>query len=252
MTLKTSIFITILLLPWMLVAQTKIRIPVGAYIFPPYYELQDGKPMGLTVDTLAILNRMQGEFEFVITEMNPQRRYKMFEELQIEAVFFEDPAWQWNKTEHYKIPLGLKDEEVYFALAAKSEQPNYFDNLKSKRFVLVQGYHYQFAGMDADETHLKKNYQLHFVHSYEASILFVLGGRADVGIAPRSYLHTYFQKHPEQQALIRIGNKPDHSFSLKVILSKKSKISKVKMKALIEQLTKNPEYKKSLTKYGLN
>ncbi|WP_413289003.1 substrate-binding periplasmic protein [Bdellovibrio sp. HCB337] len=252
MTLKTSIFITIFFLPWVLFAESKIRIPVGAYIFTPYYELQDGKPKGLTIDTLEILNKMQSEYEFVITEMGPQRRYKMFEELQIEAVFFEDPAWQWNKVEHFSIPLGLKDEEVYFALTSKSEQANYFENLKTKRLVLVQGYHYRFAGMESDEEQLKKHYQLHFVFSYEASVLFVLGGRADIGIAPRSYLHTYFQKHPEQKSLFRIGSKPDHSFKLKVILSKKSKISKARMKTLIEQLSKNPEYQKSLAKYGLN
>lgn len=250
MHLNKFLFFVIFLISSHLCASPKIRIPVGAYVFAPYYELQDGKPKGLTVDTLAILNNMQNEYEFLITEMNPQRRYKMFEELQIEALFFEDPSWQWNKIENYAIPLEISDEEVFFALATKSTQQNYFENLKTKRLALLRGYHYRFADMNSDEDYLKKHFQIQLVHTYEASVLFVISDRADVGLAPRSYLRTYLQLHPEYKSLLRIAEKPDHTFKLKVLLSKKSKISKERMTSLIAQLIKHPDYQKNLNKYG--
>lgn len=252
MTLKTFLFFLIFLTSSHLFAGTKIRIPVGAYPFAPYYELQDGKPKGLTVETLDVLNKIQNEYEFLITELNPHRRYKMFDELQIELVFYEDPAWKWNTVEHIPIPLGLSDDEVFFALASKSSQQNYFENLKSKRLVVLKGYHYRFAGMNDDEEYLKKQFQIDFVHTYEAGILFVIGDRADIGIAPRSYIRNYLQQHPEIKTPLRICDKPDHTFKLKVILSKKSKISKARMTALIDQLIKHPDYQKSLAKYGFN
>lgn len=252
MTFKTFLFFLVFLISSHVFANTKIRIPVGAYVFSPYFELQDGKPRGLTVDTLDILNKMQNEYEFLITEMSPQRRYKMFEELQIEVLFFEDPAWKWSQVEHIAIPLGLSDDEVFFALASKSTQPSYFENLKTKRLVALEGYHYRFAGMNSDEEYLKNQFQIQFVHTYEAGILFVNSDRADIGIAPRSYLRHYFEQHPELKMPIRMSEKPDHTFKLKVILSKKSKISKARMTSLVEQLVKHPDYQKALTKYGFN
>jgi len=251
MTLKTFLLFLIFQTSSPLFANTKILIPVGAYPFAPYYELQDGKPKGITLDTLEILNKLQNEYEFRITEISPQRRYKLFEELQIEMIFFEDPAWQWNKVEHISIPLGIDDEEVYFALAAKSSQPRYFENFKGKRMVGLQGYHYRFAGMISDEEYLKKHYQMQLVNTYDASVLFVITDRADVGLATRSYLRTYFHLHPEHKPLIRIGKKPDHSFTLKVVMSKKSKISKTRMQSLIDQLLKHPDFQKILAKHGL-
>jgi hypothetical protein len=251
MTLKTFLLILIFQTSSLLFASTKIRIPVGAYPFAPYYELQDGEAKGITVDTLEILNKLQNDYEFRITEINPSRRYKLFEDLQIEMIFFEDPAWQWNKVEHTSIPLGIDDEEVYFALASKSAQPGYFDNFKTKRMVGLQGYHYRFADMSSDEDYLRKNYQMQFVNSYDASVLFVISDRADIGLATRSYLKTYFQQHPDHKARIRIGTKPDHSFSLKVVMSKKSKVSKARMQSLIDQLLKHPDFQKILAKHGL-
>jgi polar amino acid transport system substrate-binding protein len=251
MTLKTFLLLLIFLTSSPLFASTKIIIPVGAYPFAPYYELQNGEPKGITVDTLKILNKLQNDYEFRITEINPHRRYKLFEDLQIEMIFFEDPAWQWNKVEHIAIPLGINDEEVYFALASKCSQPGYFENLKTKRMVGLQGYHYRFAGMDSNEDSLKKQYQMQFVNSYEASVLFVLSDRADVGLATRSYLRTYFQQHPEHETRLRIASKPDHSFSLKVVMSKKSKISKARLQSLIDQLLKHPDFQNNLAKHGL-
>lgn len=232
-------------------AQARIPIQVGAYGFAPYFINKAGTPSGITMDAIKILNEIQKDYLFSVTEMPANRRYQFFKEDRIDMIFFEDPAWNWKSLAHFEIPLDIEDYEVYFALSKNAKSHGYFEKFKKKNLVGVLGYHYQFAGMNSDENYLKSHFKIQLVKSYDACVLFVLTGRADIGMATRTFMESYFRENPRKKSELVIGEKPDQRYSLSVILSKTSKLSKSHLETLIEKLRKHPSYQKSLSEFAI-
>lgn len=223
-------------------AQAATEIRVGAYDFPPYYEFYKDKHIGITTQTVKIMNSIQKDYAFVIQRVPANRRYQTLVRTRVDFYLYEDPAWEWSKYSYEFIPLDVEDGEVYVTKAGALSPPQTFEELKKLRIAIVRGYHYGFAGLDADERALKKNFRVELLDNSKACIHFVASGRADVTIVAKSFIYDFIRKNPDYRDKISISNNYDSIYKLGVVMSPKSHISRAKMEALVDNLKKNPEF----------
>ncbi|MFP3589020.1 hypothetical protein SCB29_36305, partial [Paraburkholderia sp. SIMBA_055] len=95
---------------------------------------------------------------------------------------FENPQWGWEQIAHQAVDMGLEDAEVFVARQANGNDPHYFDDLRGKRLALFNGYHYAFAGFNADPNYLRKTYNATLTYSHDSNLLMVQAGRADIAL----------------------------------------------------------------------
>ncbi|WP_374075111.1 substrate-binding periplasmic protein [Bdellovibrio bacteriovorus] len=227
-------------------AQAVLEIRVGAYDFPPYYEFHKSKHIGITTQTVKILNSLQKDYTFVIQRVPANRRYQTLERNRVDLYLYEDPAWEWSKYSYEFIPLDVEDGEVYITKAGALPAPQTFEELKKLRIAVVQGYHYGFAGLDADERALKKNFRIEILDNSKTCLHFVATGRADVTIVAKSFIYDFIRKNPDYRDKISISNNYDSIYKLGVVLSPKSRIPRAKMEALVDNLKKNAEFQENI------
>ena len=80
----------------------------------------------------------------------------------------------------------------------RGRDEHYFDD-SGQAHGLYSGYHYGFAGFNADKAVSPINSTRFLTYSHDSNLI-MLRGRADVAVVTRSYLHAYQQHYPEQKA----------------------------------------------------
>ncbi len=222
----------------------KTRITVGAYEFTPYfYLLPSGHQTGITVETVRLLNSLQKEYTFEIMQMPANRRYQFFERKRADLILFEDPAWEWAKYKYEFLPLEVEDGEVYVTRAGTSS-PKSFEELRKMKIAIVRGYHYSFAGFDADERFLKKNFTVELAENPEACLNLVTRGISDVTVVAKSFIYDFLRRNPSYRDKITVSNNYDSVYRLGLILNPKGRISRAKLEPIIAKLKKQPEFQK--------
>lgn len=246
----TAIFILFVLTSTTVSAAEEVN--VGGYIFPPFVEKDEkGKISGMTVDLIDALNKIQSDFTFKLVLTSSRRRYVAFEQGQFDALFFESLVWGWENTPIDSSKVFLKGGEVFIALASKAKNQNFFKNLKDKSISAMLGYHYQFAGFNADPDYLRSHYNIHLSSNEKTNIQLVLAGQMDVAIVTKSFLDRFVQDTPDAKAKLIVSDKLDQEYNHTVLLRKDINLSVEKMNQLIDKLTQSGEYFKILDKYGI-
>ena len=215
---------------------------VGAYVFAPYFETEGTRQFGITEKTVRILNSLQKDYVFEIVQLPPQKRYQFFEKKRVDLYLFEDPAWEWSKYRYDFIPLDIEDGEVYVTKKGGAPSPRDFSDLKKMKIAIVKGFHYGFAGLDADERSLRKNFQVELVADSAACISLIIRGTADVTVVAKSFVYDFLKKHPEHRDKLVMSKQYDAVYKLGVILNPEGRIPRRKMEPLIEELKKRPEF----------
>jgi polar amino acid transport system substrate-binding protein len=196
-------------------------VRVGGYKFAPFVEMASAdKPAGLTLDMIKALNQFQNRFDFQFVLTSPARRYKDFEDGKFDLMFFESPDWGWRER---KAPVDasevfLDGGEVYVAQARPGRGQGYFDDLATRRMVGILGYHYGFAGFEADPAALAKRFRVALVNDNAASIEMVLKDRGDVAVVTDSYLKRYLRAHPDLEARLLVSDRYDQRYAHRVLL----------------------------------
>jgi len=246
----TAIFILFVLTSATVSAAEEVN--VGGYIFPPFVEKDEkGKISGMTVDLIDALNKIQSDFTFKLVLTSSRRRYVAFEQGQFDVLFFESLVWGWENTPIDSSKVFLKGGEVFIALASKAKNQNYFKNLKDKSISAMLGYHYQFAGFNADPDYLRSHYNIHLSSNEKTNIQLVLAGQMDVAIVTKSFLDRFVQDTPDAKTKLIVSEKLDQEYNHTVLLRKDINLSVEKMNQLIDKLTQSVEYSKILDKYGI-
>jgi len=208
-------------------------IRVGAYEFPPYVDESGG---GVSRDLLDLLNGTQDEFRFEMVRTAPQRRYEDLEQGRFDMIAFECRNWGWQDRPVDATRTFLRDAEVFIARAAPGIDQHYFDDLNGKTILGRLGYHYAFAGFDADPKRLEQRYRTRVTVTHEGNVRSVIAGRADLAIVTRSFLTRYLQREPELARQILVSDRTDQIYEHTILTRRGAAVSSDWLDSLLDRL----------------
>lgn len=188
-------------------------VRVGAAHFPPYVvRPEKSDRQGLLPELLASLNRSQSLYNFVMVPTSVTRRFRDFAQGRVDLAIFENPQWGWAEVAHTAVDMGLEDDEVFVARQLPGRGQDYFNDLSGKHLALFNGYHYAFAGFNADPRYLRKAYNATLTYSHDSNLLMVQAGRADIALVTRSYLSEFLARNPSSRAQLVASQRIDQVY----------------------------------------
>ncbi|MGA1856203.1 ABC transporter substrate-binding protein [Azospirillum sp. 11R-A] len=208
-------------------------IQVGAYEFPPYVDETGG---GITRDLLELLNGAQGDFRFETVRTAPQRRYEDLEQGRFDMIAFECRNWGWQDRPVDATRPFLRDAEVFIARAAPGIDQRYFDDLSGKTILGRLGYHYAFAGFDADPKRLEQRYRTRVTVTHEGNVRSVVAGRADLAIVTRSFLTRFLQREPELAQQVLVSDRTDQIYEHTILIRRGAALTTGWLNGLLDRL----------------
>ncbi len=233
-------------------AQATELVRVGGAHFPPYVIKPESEAAtGLLPELLAALNRAQGEYEFVMLPTAIPRRFRDFQTGRIDMAVFENPDWGWQDIPGARIDMGLEDAEVFVAQSQPTRSQDYFRTLAGKRLALYSGYHYGFAGFDADPEYLVREFNALMTYSHDSNLLMVLRGRADIALVTRSYLGMYLERNPEQKAQFLVSTRVDQNYRHYALLRPGAAITPERFTVLLDLLRASGELQRIFGRYQI-
>jgi len=239
-----------LLMALPLVASEQVR--VGAYHFPPYViKPEHAAPGGVLPELLAALNDVQSDYQFTLVPTSVTRRYRDLESGRFDLILFESPGWGWQNTAHTALELHIEDAEVYVALAEPGRDQDYFDQLKGKRLALYSGYHYGFAGFNADQQFLREKFAAVLTYSHDSNLLMLMRGRADIAVITRSYLQDYQSRYPERSKALLVSRRVDQFYRHHALFRAQSPLTPETFAGLLLKLNRNGQLDALLQRYYL-
>ena len=199
------------------------------------------------------LNRYQNRFTFQFVLTSPNRRYKDFEDHKFDVIFFESPDWGWADK---KLPVEatqvfLDGGEQYIALAKPGRGRDYFSNLSDKRMVGIMGYHYGFAGFEADNAVMTGKFHTILVTDNAASIEMILKDRGDVAVVTDSFLKRYLKAHPGTAEKLLISLQFDQRYAHRALVRQGAAITVGDLNQLLTAMEKDGTLPRIWREYGV-
>lgn len=233
-------------------ALAREAVRVGAYHFPPYMMKPESQgASGLLPELLALLNRTQDDYRFELVPTAVSRRYRDFQEGRFDLILFESPSWGWQAIPKSSVDLRIEDAEVYVTRAEAGRGESYFDDLKGKRLALYNGYHYGFAGFNADQDYLTREFDALLTYSHDSNLMMLQRSRADIVVITRSYLRLYRQRHPEQSQSLLVSRRVDQVYHHHALLRPQAPIDSLAFAGLMERLRVSGQLQPLLERYHL-
>lgn len=213
-------------------------VRVGGYEFPPFVDNARDGARGVTFDLIDTLNQVQDRYEFRFVPVAARRRYADLLAAQFDVMFFESPDWEWEKG---GFPVDftrvfLTGGEVYITQARPGRGQDYFASLADKRLVGILGYHYGFAGFEADPAALARRFTIKLVNNHRSGIDMVLAGRADVAVVTDSYLWTHLARHPDVRDRLLVSDRYDQTYRHRALVRRGGPIPVQDLDRLLEGL----------------
>ncbi|MDA7085840.1 transporter substrate-binding domain-containing protein [Pseudomonas sp. SA3-5] len=228
------------------------QVRVGAYHFPPYVvKPESAAPIGLLPELLVALNALQSDYQFSLVPTSVTRRYRDLQSGRFDLILFESPGWGWQNTPHVALDLHIEDAEVYVALAKPGRDQNYFEQLKGKRLALYNGYHYGFAGFNADQQFLLENFAAVLTYSHDSNLLMVLRDRADIAVITRSYLQRYQRRYSERSKAFLVSQRVDQFYQHYALFRAQSPLTPETFAGFLQALKRNGQLDALLQRYHL-
>jgi len=222
---------------------------VGGYEFPPFVERKGKQYYGLTIDLLHTLNASQDRYLFRFVPTSPKRRYNHFEKGKYDLIFFESIQWGWKDKPVQASRVFLEGGEVY--ITASSKKQEFFENISDKSIAAFLGYHYGFAGFNANEDYLKQHFQIKLTTSHDQNIWMAVKKKVDIAVVTKAYLNNFLMKNPEVKEKIMISDKMDQIYKHTVLVRKGSKPDITEMNRMLTELEKKGLLDALWKKYGI-
>lgn len=224
-------------------------VKVGGYEFPPYVT-QEGA--GVTKSFIELMNAAQTEYEFVFETTSSQRRYKdMIDQKRYDIILFESLAWGWKDYPVDASKVFLTDSEVFIARKEPGVDQSYFRTLEGKKIVGLLGYHYAFAGFDANPENLKKKFNTDVTSTHQGNIQNVIAGHFNLAIVTKSFLSQFLKANPETAAQIIVSDRDDQVYEHTILVRRDAPITVAKINALLDALEKNGKLAAFWTSAGI-
>lgn len=219
-------------------------VRVGATEFPPYIHIETGgKVTGILESLLDYMNAEQKDYIFQSIPISAMRRHGDFKSGDYDLSFFDNIEWGWDKSKVDVSEVYMRGKEVYIAKKKPDRDESYFADFKGKAMVGILGYHYGFAGFNADPIFLRKKYNMQLSTSNEGSVKMILFDRGDIAVVSDIYLRSYLQKHPEDKSKLLISNKIDQQYNHTVIVRKNIRPTVQEINALLSRFRQSKKYK---------
>jgi ABC-type amino acid transport substrate-binding protein len=236
-----------------LLAQARETVRVAAAHFPPYtVHPESGADTGLLPDLLAALNGAQDRFEFVLVPTSLPRRFQDLRQGRVDMAIFENPRWGWQDIPHTAVDMGLEDAEVFVGRRMEGRDDHYFANLNGKRLALYSGYHYAFAGFDAEPDFLTGHYRATLTYSHDSNLLMVARNRADIALVTRSYLTHFYDRYPELQDKLLVSERTDQVYHHYALLRPQAPVSAQELAGYLQQLHASGEMARLFAPYRID
>jgi ABC-type amino acid transport substrate-binding protein len=235
---------------WAFPAGAEQPVRVGAYHFPPYVvKPESAVPEGLVPELLAALNGAQSDYRFDLVPTSVTRRYRDLIQARYDLILFESPDWGWQDIPLGKLDLQTSDAEVYVARRQEGRDQRFFDSLGSKRMALYNGYHYGFAGYNADQDYLTRTFNAVLTYSHDSNLLMLLHGRVDISVVTRSYLRIYQRDNPQQSEQLLVSERTDQIYHHHALLRPQGPINVAQLQGLLDQLQRSGKLDALLQRY---
>ncbi|MDX5373253.1 MAG: transporter substrate-binding domain-containing protein [Pseudomonadaceae bacterium] len=233
-------------------ASAERLVRVGAYHFPPYIvKPESDRPGGLLPELLGALNGMRRDYRFELVPTSVTRRYRDLTQGRYDLIFFESPDWGWQGIALELLDLQISDAEVYVARAVPGRDQSYFDRLQSKRLALYNGYHYGFAGFNADQERLIREFNAVLTYSHDSNLLMLLHDRADISVVTRSYLRLFQRENPGLEGRLLVSKRTDQVYRHQALLRPRAAIDRVGLEGMLAQLKSDGRFAELLERYDL-
>ncbi|WP_413287969.1 substrate-binding periplasmic protein [Bdellovibrio sp. HCB337] len=219
-------------------------VKVGAVEFPPYIHIEsDGKVTGILADLLEFMNSTQKDYEFQAMPISAMRRHGDFKNGVYDLSFFDNIEWGWDRSAVDASDVYMKGKEIYIARKKVYRDPAFFSDFTRKNMVGILGYHYGFAGHNADPNYLRKKYNMQLVSSNEGCVKMILFDRGDIAVVSDVFLNGYFKKNPDDKSKIMISTKVDQQYSHRVMVRKNIRPTVQEINLLLTQFKKSKKFK---------
>ncbi|MCO6057483.1 transporter substrate-binding domain-containing protein [Pseudomonas sp. MOB-449] len=233
-------------------AMASQTVKVAGAPFPPYvFKTESGEPGGLLAELLEALNGLQTDYRFELRPTAIPRRFRDFQEGRVDLVVFENPDWGWQGIPGARIDMGLEDAEIFVAKARPGRSEHYFNKLTGKRLALYNGYHYGFAGFNADPEFLQREFDAKLSYSHDSNLRMLQRERADIALVTRSYFSAYLEQNPEQAGSFLASGRLDQRYHHHALLRPAAPISAEQFSALLEQLRAEGHLQRIFGRYGV-
>lgn len=227
-------------------------VQVAGAQFPPYVvKAEEGGSDGLLAELLDALNAAQTDYRFELRPTAIPRRFRDFQEGRIDLAVFENPEWGWQGIAGARIDMGLEDAEIFIAKAAPGRNEQFFGKLTGKRLALYNGYHYGFAGFNADPEFLLREFDVKLSYSHDSNLRMLLRERADIALVTRSYFNAYLEQNPEQAGSFLASERLDQRYHHFALLRPEAPISPAEFSALLERLRAEGSLQRIFERYGV-
>ncbi|UXD86996.1 substrate-binding periplasmic protein [Thalassolituus hydrocarboniclasticus] len=234
-------------------AQPEAQVKVGIYPYPPYVEQnEEGEYYGIAISLIDLLNAHQQQYRFVPVPISPKRRYQAFVMGDYDIIFFENPAWGWQG-----IPVEISrpyqtDGEVYVALAEKNRDQQYFDDLSNKRMIGILGFHYGFAGFNADEQFLRQNFQMILSWTNEKNLSLLRERHGDIAVMSKAFLHRFFNENPQARDEFLISERYDQRYQHSALIRPGFNPGTQEINRFMDELKSNGKLLELFRPYGIH
>lgn len=227
-------------------------VKVGGYVFPPYVQEEAGKFTGFTLDLIEVMNGFQSKYRFEFVPTSPLRRYKDFTDGVYDMILFESVDWGWHELPVDVSKVYAQDCEVFIARTLPNRSQTFFDDLKGKTLLVYLGYHYPFAGYNADPEFLLRAFNARTTVSHEANIHSVIMGRADLAVVTGSYLEKYLSDHPSMIPCVMVSDRKEQMYNHTILVRKNSRPSVGEINELLKEMERAGYLAILLGKYGID
>lgn len=233
-------------------AEDRVPVTLGGYLFPPYVFIDGkGKASGVSLDLMQAFHEMSPRYRFRFVPTTPVRRYQDMAAGRIDLIAFEMLAWGWEgKAVQASRPF-LSGGEVYVAQAVRDRTQRWFDDVGARRIAAMRGYHYGFAGFQADPERLASTFAITLSDSHEANLGLVLTGKAELAVVTLEYLDHYLKERPEQRPLLLVSDRLDQSYRHSLVLRDGGPLSMEDAEWLLDGVQRGGRLDVILKKWGL-
>jgi len=189
----------------------RIDVIVGLSVRPPFLEVS-GKN-GVGPDILTALNSVQDQFSFQYKVIPSQRKVQAIKERWTDISMWDNLSWGWKDSLMQASTPIVNSKDVFITLASEQRTQHFFDDLTTKKFAFVTGYHYKVANFETDVNKLSKRFNLSMVGTEEAAVKMVLAKRVEVAIVSETALNWFLIRYPKYNSTFLISKTFDTQYS---------------------------------------
>ena len=226
-------------------------VVLGGYHFPPYVESGPSNGGGLSLALMDALNSLESPYRFKFFKTSPARRHVDFQRGRYDVAFLESPAWGWRQRDiaYTATPPLLRGREVYVARAEAAARDAVFAEPAARSLAGFIGYHYAVTGMETDPERLRTDYDIMLNTSHERNLQALHNGRVDLAIVTEAFLERYRHQHPDIASALAVGPEPDHTYTLRGLVSPSAPIEAATLTRLLARLSERGDLDPILARF---